>query len=425
MPSASRSEAWRSAAAGLLRRNRIYLFAGATPLLLGLGFILGALLTGTTELLIPVPHTLIFGTLGLAYAYRSNKDPIRLPGALEITGTEILQDGARIALREHLVDGVLAPEEGKMRVRVRRKGGGLPLLFEVRDREQGHEVLRALGFDVTQSVAELRGASDLFRWSFWKQLAYILLPLFFLFIPLITAGTAALGPHFAPFVGFMVLALLTYVFGLTFTPTRVRVGIDGVVARWMNKERFIPFSRVADVRKYTQRSGGKTYVGVELALDAGGVERIVCGQEGWMSTDVEEMLGRIREALELHRKSGGDVAPDLLARGSRDVRNWVTTLRAIGTGASAGLRTAPIPHDALIRIVEDAGKAPQLRVGAAVAALAAGPEAKERIRIAAGTTASPKLRVALETVAEQPEDEEAIAEAMSELETEEDPARAT
>jgi hypothetical protein len=57
--------------------------------------------------------------------------------------------------------------------------------------------------------------------------------------------------------------------------------------------------------------------------------------------------------------------------------------------------------------------------------MTASPEAKDRIRIAAGTTASPKLRVALETVADGPEDEEAIAEAIAALESGDEAKRAS
>ncbi|MBL9022725.1 MAG: hypothetical protein JNL21_11035 [Myxococcales bacterium] len=405
--------------AALLRHNRVYLTAGATPYLLGLGFALAAAITGTAPLLIPVPHTIIFGTLALAYALRTNKDPVRLPGAIVVTETEVRRGGELVAKREDLVDGVLVPEAGRMRIRVRRKGVRLPLLFEVANEDEGRSLLRALGFDVTQSVAELRGASDMFRWSVWKQLAYLLLPLFFVFLPLLFAGIAALGRSGAPFVGVMVIALLTFMLGLTLSPTRVRVGVDGVAARWLGRERFIPFSRVTDVRKYTKTSGNKTYVGVEIRLEDGSSEQIVCGQEGWMSGDVEQMLARIREAMELNRRTGGDVAPELLARGTRTLSDWITSLRSIGSGARADLRTAPPPNDVLLRVVEDARKPAPMRVGAAVAAMAGAADAKDRIRVAAGTTASPKLRIALETVAERPDDDDAIAEALGELEAEE------
>lgn len=409
------AETYRRDDVSLLRRNRAYLAAGALPFALSIGFVLGALITGTPELLIPVPHTTILGGAAFAYAYRANKDPVALPGALEITDTEILYGGRVLARRDELADGVLAPEEGKFRVRLRKKAG-VPLLFEVEDREQGRALLRALGFDATQSVAELRGASDVFRWPVGKTLLYVLLPIFFLFLPLVMAGGFVLGPSGTPVLAiFMILALLSYMGGLLFSPTRVRIGVDGVVAKWVNKERFIPFTRVREARKYTQRSGGKTYEGVELALDDGTHERIVCGQEGWVKGEADEMLERIQEAFELHKTSRGDLPPEVLVRGGRSAREWVTALRGIGAGASVDLRTAPVHQDALIRVVEDARAPAELRVGAAIAAVAGGADARARVRVAAETTASDKLRIALDTVAGSDDDEEAIAEAVDAL----------
>ncbi len=410
------TETYRSDAVATVRRNRIYLFAGALPYLLALVLLGFALVSGSIPVLIPIPHLLIFGTLGLGLAYRANKDPVYEPGALEITDTEVHHAGRLLARRDELIDGVLVPDLEHPCVRVRRKGAKVPLLFGVKNEQEGHALLRALGFDVTQSVAELKGASDIFRWSVLKQLAYTLVPVFGVFVPASMAATT-LGPAGAPLTMLLVLALVTYIFGLVFSPTNVRIGVDGVAIKWLRRERFVPFSKVKEVRKYSHVSGTKTYVGVELVLHAGGVERIVCGQKGWIKTDVEQMLGRIREAYELHKEMGSEAAtPNLLARGARTTEAWVTALRGIGAGASTDLRTAPVPPESLLRVVEDASASPALRVGAAVAALAGQPEAKPRIRVAATTTASPKLRIALERVMETPDDEQAIAEAIAEVE---------
>ena len=409
-------EGFRSETAARFRHNRLYLGAALTPYLLGLTFVFFAAVTQTVAVLVPVPHSLIFGTLALAYALKANKDPVRLPGPLVVTETELRHDGELVARREDLKDGILVPEDGKTLVRIRKKGLHLPLLFEVTDEEEGRALLRALGFDTTQTVAELRAASDLFRWSLWKQLAYLLVPVFFVFLPLLFTGVLTLGPNGGPFATLLGLALASYMVGLTMTPTRVRIGVDGVAATWMNRARFIPFTRVTEVRKFAKRTGTKTYVGIEIVLDDGSIEEIVCGQEGWLRGDIEQMLSRIQDALELNRRTGGDVAPELLARGSKSPRDWVTLLRGVGAGARADLRTPVVPLDALLRILQDAKKPPQIRVGAAVAAMAGAPDVRDRIRVAAETTASPKLRIALETVAEHPEDEEAIAEAIEALE---------
>jgi hypothetical protein len=94
-------------------------------------------------------------------------------------------------------------------------------------------------------------------------------------------------------------------------------------------------------------------------------------------------------------------------------------LRAIGTGANADHRTAPISRDQLWQIVEHAGSRPSARAGAAIA-LAEGLDDAGRVRLqkAAGATASPKIRVAIEKAATSPSDEE-LREALAELEQEE------
>jgi hypothetical protein len=74
------AKAYRSDAVSTVRRNRVYLFAGAFPYLLAFGFLAFALFAQSIPALIPVPHLLMFGTLGLAVAYRVNKDPVYEPG---------------------------------------------------------------------------------------------------------------------------------------------------------------------------------------------------------------------------------------------------------------------------------------------------------------------------------------------------------
>lgn len=75
-----------------------------------------------------------------------------------------------------------------------------------------------------------------------------------------------------------------------------------------------------------------------------------------------------------------------------------------------------VPRDVLLRIVEDSHAAPLERASAAVAAIESGDDdAKKRVRVAAGATASPKLRIALDRIVES-SDEQAIVEALDELE---------
>ena len=81
---------------------------------------------------------------------------------------------------------------------------------------------------------------------------------------------------------------------------------------------------------------------------------------------------------------------------------WIEELRAVGSGAQAAHRVAPVPpRPSAQRIVESAGARPLPL--ARPAALALGPRLdgrdRDRLRAAASTTASPRLRVALEGAA--------------------------
>jgi hypothetical protein len=131
---------------------------------------------------------------------------------------------------------------------------------------------------------------------------------------------------------------------------------------------------------------------------------------------------RLRAAMDGYREGGaaGDAA--VLRQGGRSTSAWISALRAIGVGANADMRTAPLPRERLFRIVEDASAAPADRAAAA-AAVALGTELDddERARLAhaAEVTAAPGLRVALAAAAGgavQAEIEAALEEMASEEE---------
>jgi hypothetical protein len=126
---------------------------------------------------------------------------------------------------------------------------------------------------------------------------------------------------------------------------------------------------------------------------------------------------RIREAFEAHGRGDVTLAAAALRRGTRDVAAWIRALQAIGSGASADHRTAPVPPDQLWRIVEDPHAEPGARAGAAVVLRGSLDEAgRSRLLAAAGATAQPRVRIALEAAGEG--DEAALAEALAAVEEE-------
>jgi hypothetical protein len=408
--------AFRSDDAALVRRNRWWLALGASPYAVGLSLILTALVTGVWPVAVPAFHMGIFGTLGLLWAYRANKSPVKLGGGISIGDAGVYHAGKLLAGRDELEAGFITPRPTGVTVRLQRRGRRASLTIAVKDVEEGRALLRALGLDATQTAAELRAASDMFAWSLSKQLVVMTTPIFAaVFTIMGLAVVLGASKALAVIVPLMLVTVFTGVFGLIFTPTRVRIGVDGIATRWLGKDRFIPFSKMRGVQAYEERVGGKTYLGIALDLDDGERVKVPAGQKGFTSMEPAELEERIREALTVHRDGAGLVDERLLARGRRAVPEWIAALRALGAGANADLRTPPVPPEKLLRIAEDAAAAPLVRVGAAVAAAASAPDAKRRVRLAAQTTASPKLRVALERVSADDATDESVAEALADL----------
>jgi len=411
------AEQFQSKGAVLVKRNPRWLALGAAPFLGVPILVVLAAVTGVWPLLVGCIHASIFGSLGLAWAYRANRDPILVRGDLRVDERGLHHGDVLLARLDEISGGFIVPKDGATVVRLERRGRTPSILLQVKDESEGRALLRALGCDATQIVGELRAASQIFGWSLPKQLA-VLTPPVFLFMLFLQAVARAGGPA-ALAVGtpLGVACLLGWVFSMVFSSTRVRVGADGIATSWLGRQRFYPFAQIEDVHAYEERVGGKTYIGVELALRQGGKAKIPCGQKQWARLDPLELEERIREARDVHRQGGGELDPKLLARGTRSPSEWLLALRAIGAGASADLRRPAVPADKLLRVVDDASAPALSRVGAAIAAREQAPaEAKARARIAAGTTAGPALRVALERVAADEMDDAAVAEALVELE---------
>ena len=399
---------FRSTTAALLRRHRGWLALGASPLLLGFAGLVAAAVLADVWLL---PMVLTFFAIGGATlwgAIRNNRSPVALPAGIAVDEVGIHQGSRLVARRDELEAGFVTPGPEQTLVRLERRGLAPSIALSVADIEEGRALLRALGLDAEHTAAELRAASQTFTWSMRKQFLINSVPVLFV---LVAQDLIAPTVWLRTLTTFAVVALILAV---VFSPTRVRIGVDGVATRWLGMKRFIPFSKVRDVRRYEQRVGTKTHVGVMLVLDDGEEIKIPAGQTGWLRVEPAEIEERIREALELHRKSASVVDPRLLARGERSVGAWVASLRALGVGANADMRTPPIPADQLLRIAEDATASPLVRAGAAVAARVS-PGARDRLRVAAETTASPALRIALERVASEDANDEALGEALGAL----------
>jgi hypothetical protein len=180
-------------------------------------------------------------------------------------------------------------------------------------------------------------------------------------------------------------------------PTRLTVGADGVLLRWLWTERFVAWADVAAVEPFDG--------GVVLALSQGrwitlrtpaAPER--CDPAG------QTMVERIQAAWRAEIGAAGErdeAAARLLQREGCRTQEWVGAMRSIrGTGQEAGYRSAAVPPDLLWRVVEDPGATPTARIGAAVALSRSLDDAgRERLLAASDACVEPRVRIALATTA--------------------------
>lgn len=185
-----------------------------------------------------------------------------------------------------------------------------------------------------------------------------------------------------------------------FIGLRVTVGVDGVLVAWpmLGKRRFVPHSRIEDVRWSADH--------VVLVLTNG--HRYEIGTRG--GDDHGALVERLLAARDAYRKSQGGEPLAALARGGRSASAWVKELRAMAEAAGTQYRTASIPSETLWRIALDPAEKEELRIGAGLA-LRAGldDDGKQKLRIAADASASPRVRIAFAAAADEPDDD-AIAE---------------
>jgi hypothetical protein len=327
-------------------------------------------------------------------------------------------NGELVAPRDRIRYGLVVPDVpmGAM-VRIERRMA-LPLEIRVRDEDQGRQMLMALGLDVTQRSMTFtlpsRARSD-FNWSIPTSLG---LAATFYTLNVLGQGT--------PLVYGTLIGLALAFFFLTFS--QLTVGADGLLFSWLGQKRFWRYDDIASIDTWIEKSIWKKMMweGIELRLRTG--ERVKIGVQMRHQTPghaerLHVIFERVRAALNSHRE--GDPAADaaLLGRGERDVGDWIRTLRAMGSGAAADHRTAPVAPERLWRIVEDPRATPEARAGAATAlGTSLDAEGRARLESAAAAVAAPRLRIALEAAAS--EDEEALREALEAMEVEEPRRRA-
>ncbi|MBW2526445.1 MAG: hypothetical protein JRI23_19855 [Deltaproteobacteria bacterium] len=392
-----------------IERNPWVMALAATPFLLCLLAIVGALVLHPS-VLVGVLHGLGLGIATSWSAWARNPWPRFRVQELRVREGWLQLGDERIE-RAHIESGIIIPGTGYHTVQLRRRGLRPPVELRVADEDEGRAILEKLGLAATQTVASFRGMSRVHQ-SVWLTLATVMGTM--VLASAATAGLAALlGPGAAtPSMLLWLLVLIT----LVVAPSRIEVGADGVLVRWLGRTRFIGHADIEEVQMKVIGLGKNRRATVEIALASGEKVVLPTGSAHFDQGRCRGIVRRIRAAHDSFQRGESVHAEALLRRGERTHVDWVKALRS--ADAHASLRSAPVPRDRLWRIVEDVAVAPLDRAVAAVS-LGRRLEADERARLeqTAVATAAPRLRIALDAVA-RGSDDEALGEVLEEIEAE-------
>jgi hypothetical protein len=208
---------------------------------------------------------------------------------------------------------------------------------------------------------------------------------------------------------------------------RLRIGADGVLLRWLGRRRFVAHDEIVGIVRFEKGwahawslLSGYRYllrvVVLRVMLRSGEEIPVAVVRRGEDDEQLARIEARLRHAMDTFGRSGTAVGVDPLRRGNRGLAAWVTALRALGAGANAGARTAPMSRDQLLSVVEAPASPATDRVAAAIA-IALGSDldddARTRLRSVSEATAAPRLRIAIEKAysgAGEAEMEAALAE---------------
>ncbi|APR78671.1 Hypothetical protein A7982_04018 [Minicystis rosea] len=346
------------------------------------------------------------------------------PSVAQVVRGDLLLDGRVVARRTSLYAGEVIPlSEGGAEVRVQRRFRPA-IVLRVAGSAEGFAILDGLAIGPAQrltmhDLAE-PSARDL------RELAahgFVIAGLFGAFlvpVPIVVAAWTASWERSAISDLGIVAGWAVISFTLAFLVQRVAgprliVGSDAVARRWAWRTEIVPYRDVAAVSEYqeTDASGARAR-GLRLSLRGGGELRwpvFVDERRAPSGCHASAIVARVAAAHARQRCDEQTAAPPMLhAQDGRDVRAWITALRAAGSGAAADLRTAPPRLDELWRLVEHGAAPVEARAAAAVALQKAGDPSGARLLSLASTTVDPDLHMVLAAAAR--EDDGALMKAL-------------
>jgi hypothetical protein len=384
----------------LIRRSPRMLAASVTVVILGAGLAWSA---GLLALGFGVAWV---GLGAVAYGWVRSPGGAPVPVRVRADASGIAIDGTPAWPASRILGGWVQPRPRATPVVHVRGRRGRQLRFAVRDAEQGRLLLAALGIDASRVSAEY--------WALARPLGE---PRSFAhaggMLALAVILGFVVGPSAPPVLAVALVALVVLFAGVM-VPTRVTVGGDGVLLRWLGTMRFVAWSRVTDVERYdggvTLTLGNNEWLTLKMPADH---ERY--------QPERDAMLERMRAAHRAHGARRGEPAARAFDRAGGRTRDWVRAMRAL-VKPTPGFRVAPVPPSRMWQVVEDPRADREARTGAAIALAHALPdEERQRLRAVAAGCAEPRLRLSLATAASEAHaTDEALAEALDALESEGD-----
>ncbi len=420
-----------------MRASAVSMAAGVLAPLTAL--LLGAARPALAGLTVGSFYAVMLGLAGLLVTLFGTRKPRGQPTELRVDPSQVVLGGRVIARRADITSGAVYQHEATTFVRLVRRGGRLSVGFSVDNLDEGRRVLETLKLDAGHVSAQFWATAPSSKHFYTRWKLAMIGPVLWiastvgagvLFGSSHGAGPKAAGVFFAAAMVVGMSAMLALI-GQMAVPTRVVVGSDGILTRWLWQQRFISWRDISNVEvedgpmvlkmqprliRLYRKDGGPPYeILVWMArISMWGKSRYYENFNASLEKRRAMIVERIREAIDAQGAPASQArALSLPTRTSGPITQWVDELRGL-LNASGYRDGAPPNPDQLWRVVEDPRSDEATRAAAAVAlSPALNDQGKHRLRVAAQATAAPRLRVALESVATQ--DEGRLAEVLEEL----------
>ncbi|MEP7120264.1 MAG: hypothetical protein ABJE95_05100 [Byssovorax sp.] len=276
---------------------------------------------------------------------------------------------------------------------------------KVHGHEEGFAIVDALAASKVHGtwLASLHQRKPAARWVEWPWLTALAATLlgFLLAAPFVSLDLAA---AIAGMLGgaARVLAAGAYRPGVVGS---IVLGKDGIALKQAGKDRFVAFGAIESV--------AGTDAGASLTLTGGEIVAIDIlpvpspEKEPYGSLTARLAAARRARLLELLRDGMLPGGPEivragaLLERRGRTVRAWRLALSELVREASSGYRTAMLPKEQALAVLEDGHAPGELRIGAALALTVGGRAGEHALPRGLDADTALRLRVAVETCVNQ------------------------